>query len=662
MRMMRASWTNRDGAQSPRLGLLAGLFAVLMLAGVAAPAISAPAEQDQGLADLSLEQLANLPVTSVSKKPEPLADAAASVYVITNEDIRRSGSRTLPEALRLAPNLEVAQAGADDWVITARGSSATSADKLLVLIDGRIVYTPLFSGTFWDAQNVMLEDIDRIEVISGPGGTLWGTNAVNGVINIITKRSGDTSGPLASAGGGRYGADADARYGGEFADGGSYRMYGIVKNTYSTGSLQGLQIGIGAPTGGPPSDALDLAQAGFRADWSGEDRDFTLQGDAYGTNEDPSLPSGRTRISGLNLLSHWDGKLDGGSDVSVLAYYDRTNRYVPDDYGDKLDIADVELQQALPELRDQSIVWGASYRYARDNVQNLPGSTIAVLPPQVNQAWSSLFAQDEARLSPGWRLIAGARLEHNPYTGNEFLPNLRLAWNLTQDSLLWTAVTRAVRSPSRIDADLNGPPPPPFLLAGNPDFQSETARVYELGYRGDSGGDWSYSVTGYHYNYFHVRSENLVSISPLQVTFGNDMTESATGMEMWGAYQPTSSWRLSAGFSMLRESRTLSGTALPGSIPMEGDDAPSQWMLRSSYEFAGGEELDVSLRRVAALPNPAVPAYTAGDVRFAWHMGSHLDGSMLVQNLFGPPHLEFGTPATASEFGRGLYVKLEWRP
>jgi len=660
--MERMSWMNRDGAR-PLIGrLCAGMCAGLLLAGVLAPAISAPAEQDQTLADLSLEQLANLPVTSVSKKPEPLADAAASVYVISNGDIRRSGARTLPEALRLAPNLNVAQFGADAWMISARGSDATSADKLLVLIDGRIVYSPLFSGTFWDAQNVMLEDIDRIEVISGPGGTLWGTNAVNGVINIITRKAVDSSGTLVSAGGGRLGADAAARYGAGSDDGNSYRAYGMVKDTYTSGSLQGLQIGTSVPTGKPPSDALDTAQAGFRSDWSRSDRQFTLQGDAYATNEDPTLPGGRTRLSGLNLLSHWDGKLGGGSDVSLLAYYDRSNRYVPSDYGEKLDIADVELQQALPETHSQDIIWGASYRYAKEDIQNLPDSTIVFLPAQVNQAWSSLFAQDEARLSPSWRLIAGARLEHNPYTGNEFLPNLRLAWNLTPENMVWAAVSRAVRSPSRIDGELYGPPPPPYLLAGNPDFQSETARVYELGYRGEPGSDWSYSVTGYHSNYFHVRSEDLVSITPLQVNFGNDMTERVTGIEMWGAYQPITSWRLSAGFSALREGHTLSGSALPNSIAMESDDASSQWMLRSSYEFTGGEELDVSLRRVAALPNPTLPAYTTGDVRFAWSVGSHLDCSVLAQNLFGPPHLEFGTPATASEFGRGLYVKLEWRP
>jgi iron complex outermembrane receptor protein len=310
--------------------------------------------------------------------------------VITNDAIRRSGARSIPEALRLAPNLEVAQIGADGWAISARGSDAASANKLLVLIDGRIIYTPLFSGTFWDAQDVMLEDIDRIEVISGPGGTLWGTNAVNGVINIITKKAGDTQGALASAGGGRRGADGDLRYGGELADGGSYRVYAMSTNTYASPTAPHVA----------PSDGLNMLQTGFRSDWAGTNKGFTLQGDAYGSNEDQSLPGGRERLSGLNLLSHWDETLDGGSDVSLLAYYDRTKRFAPTDYGETLDIGDVELQQTLPEVRAQNFIWGASYRYAMDDIQNLPGSTLAFFPAEDNQAWSSVFLQDEPAVAP----------------------------------------------------------------------------------------------------------------------------------------------------------------------------------------------------------------------------------------------------------------------
>ena len=628
------------------------LSAALLGCWYAACATATASESDLG--NLSLQELADLPVTSVSKRPEPLSDAAASIYVITNDAIRRSGARTLPEALRLAPNLEVAQIGADSWAISARGSDAASADKLLVLIDGRIIYTPLFSGTFWDAQDVMLEDIDRIEVVSGPGGTLWGSNAVNGVINIITRKSGDTQGALASAGGGKLGADADVRYGGELADGGHYRVYATSTNTYASPTLPHQ----------PPNDGLNMLQAGFRSDWSGTRQTFTLQGDAYQSNEDQTLPGGRERLSGLNLLSHWDETLDGGSSLSLLAYYDRTRRYAPTDYGETLDIADVELQQTLPEMRSQNFIWGASYRYAMDDIQNLPGSTIAFFPAQDDQAWSSLFLQDEAVLSEQLRLTLGARAEHNPYTGTEVLPNARLAWKLAPDDLVWAAVSRAVRSPSRLDVNAYSPEQPPFFLTGNSGYMSETAKVYEIGFRSQPAAQWSYSVTAYHSDYDHLRTENLLSVAPLQVTFGNQMTATETGIEMWGTYQPLDDWRLSAGFSALHEDRELAGKALPASISIEGDDPSNWWSLRSSWDLPHDLELDLSVRHVSALlspavPNPAVPAYTSGDLRLGWQWSHTLELSLLAQNLFGPEHLEFGP--TATTLGRGLYLRLTWR-
>jgi iron complex outermembrane receptor protein len=621
------------------------LLAAALLSGLGAM----PAHAGQkALADMSLQELADLPVTSVSKKPEPLADAAASIYVITNDAIRRSGARSIPEALRLAPNLEVAQIGADGWAISARGSNAASADKLLVLIDGRIIYTPLFSGTFWDAQDVMLEDIDRIEVVSGPGGTLWGTNAVNGVINIITKKSQDSQGALASAGGGQRGADGDARYGGEFAGGGSYRVYAMSTNTYASPTTPKQ----------PPGDGLNMLQAGFRSDWSGITQGFTLQGDAYQSNEDQTLPGGRERLSGLNLLSHWDDRQDDGSDLSLLAYYDRTTRYAPTDYGEILDIGDVEFQQTMPEIRSQNFIWGASYRYAMDDIQNLPGSGLAFLPAQDDQAWSSLFLQDEAALTQQLRLTVGARAERNPYTGTELLPNGRLAWKVSDDDLLWAAISRAVRSPSRLDENLYSPEQPPFLLAGNSDYQSEVAKVYEAGFRSQPAAQWSYSVTAYHSDYDHLRTQNLVSASPLLVTFGNDMTAVETGVEMWGTYQPLDDWRLSAGFSALREDRGITGTALQGSFTTEGDDPHNWWSLRSSWDLPDAIQLDVSVRHVGALPDPVSRAYTTGDVRVGWSW-SQFEFSVLAQDLFGPEHQEFGPTSTG--YGRGLYLRLTWR-
>ena len=634
-----------DTSSLLRTGTLAGL--VLLTAYV--PRAHALAK-DTGLADLSLQELADLPVTSVSKKSESLASAAASIYVITNDDIRRSGARTLPEALRLAPNLEAGHATASNWGISARGSNETYADKLLILLDGRIIYSPIFSGTFWDVQNVMLEDVDRIEVISGPGGTLWGTNAVNGVINIITKRAGNTEGALVSAGGGRPGADGDARWGGSLGEVGAYRAYAMMSDDYPSNRDDNT----------PMQDGLRTTQAGFRADWAGAVQQFNLQGDAYSTDEDFGSPLGGARMSGFNLMSHWDDNFNDGSALSALAYYDHTRRYQPGNYGDQLDILDAELQQVLPEWRAQHFTWGVSYRYAWDDWQNLPGSGITFYPASTNQAWSSLFGQDEIQLAEAWRLIAGARLERGPYTGYEFLPNLRLAWQPAANVLTWAAASRAVRDPARLDTNWYAPANPPYFLAPDGAFTSETVNVYELGLRSDVG-DWSYSAAAYHNDYMHLRTTTLVSAAPLQVTLGNGMTLKEDGFEAWASYKPLDNWRLQAGFNALRQRFTLAPNALPGSIPSEGDDAPEWWSLRSSYDFPDGVELDVMIRHSGSLPNAYIPAYTSGDVRVGWQWTPRLEFSLLAQNLFGPAHTEYNPQGPTSQFGRGLYARLTWR-
>ena len=627
--------------------LRGGVGAALIALSVNAPAFAL--DQADSLADLSLQELANLPVTSVSKKPESLADAAASIYVITNDDIRRSGARSLPEALRLAPNLEVGQATASNWAISARGSNETYADKLLILIDGRIVYNPIFSGTYWDVQNVMLEDVDRIEVISGPGGTLWGTNAVNGVINIITKKPQDTFGILASAGGGRLGADADFRYGSGSEDE-AYRVYALYKDNYSSDTATGVS----------QPDGLQLGQAGFRSDWDRAGHAFTLQGDAYATNEDQALP-GPAHASGFNLLGRWGHTLTGGSDLNLLAYYDHAQRSQPRQYDDTLDITDVELQQTLPALGMHAFTWGASYRYDWDAWRNYPGWALTFYPASTQQAWSSLFGQDDMQLAEAWRLIAGARLEKGPYTGWELLPNLRLAWQPAANVLTWAAASRAVREPARLDTSWYAPANPPYFLAPDPGYTSETVNVYELGFRTDVG-DWSYSATVYHNVYMHLRTTTLVSAAPLQLTLGNGMTLSESGFETWATYKPTDDWRLQLGFSALHQDFDLAPTALPSSIPSEGDDAPEWWSLRSSYDFAGSWQLDVTVRHSGSLPNAYIPAYTTGDVRLGWDWTPHLELSLLAQNLFGPAHTEYNPQGPTTQFGRGLYAKLTWRP
>jgi iron complex outermembrane receptor protein len=602
---------------------------------------------DSDLSKLSLQELSDLPVTSVSKKPEPLAQAAAALYVITNDDIRRSGVRSLEGALRLAPNLEIAQQNNEVWAITARGGSNNIADKLLILIDGRIVYTPLFGGTFWDSQNVMLEDVDRIEVVSGPGGTLWGTNAVNGVINIITRKAKDSQGALVVVDGSRHSGDVSARYGGE-AGGADFRVYGTLKNNYASNNAMGGRV----------ADGMNIAQTGFRSDWS----DFTLQGDAYQVNEDQDLP-GRARFTGLDLLSHWQTRLAGGSDLSVLAYYDRVDRYQPFDYGDRLDILDAEFQDALPQLGSNALVWGASYRYAMDHFQNLPGSTLSILPADANLAWPSLFGQDEVTLSRDWRLIGGARLEHNPYDGNQFLPDLRLAWTFAKDDLAWVAVSRAVRSPSRIEEDVSEPSQPPFVLVGNPDFQSEVAWVYETGLRMQPTAQWSYSVNLYHYDYNNARSLDATTTpNTPPFLFANSLAVDSNGIEAWGTYKPLDNWRVQFGYSALHEDQNLtSPLAVPASTTLHNDPA-EWWTLRSDFDFADGVELELNVRHVAALSNPAVAAYTVTSLRVGMDLSPHLELSVIAGNLFYGPHTETGAGPDTSQSGRSVFAKLTWRP
>jgi iron complex outermembrane recepter protein len=640
------------------------VWAALLLLSAHAPSALALAD-DKGLADLSLQELANLPVTSVSKKPEPLSGAPAAIYVITNDDIRRSGVRTLMGALRLAPNLQVAEADNQNWAIGTRGNNQTSTDKLLVLIDGRIVYSPIFSGTFWDAQNVMLEDIDRIEVISGPGGTLWGTNAVNGVINIITRKAQDSKGPLVAAGGGKHGGNAEARYGGDLGDDGAYRFYGMASDDYHSSTPPELQKGTGELVTTPIPDGQNLVQTGFRTDWQESDRQYTLQGDAYQRDEDNgiNLPgSSFTRVSGLNLVSHWQDRLAGGSDLQVLAYFDHTRRDQPGNYDDGENIGDVEFQQALPQMYAQSFTWGASYRYVADDYEPAPTSGLNFQPPDVNQNWESLFAQNESALSDSLRGILGMRYERNPYTGSEWLPNGRLAWNVTDNSMAWAAVSRAVRSPSRLDVDLYSPQQPPFFLVGNPDFESEVVKVYEAGWRSEPTPDFSYSVNAYHNYSDNIRTETIVSLAPFQVTFANGMTWSTTGINAWATYKIVDNWRLQAGFMAQRESQHLQATAVPASVSAEGDDPTNQWSLRSSYDFGDAVEFDVTVRHVGALTYLPVPAYTTGDIRLGFEFGKAYELSLIGSNLFGPRHSEFAPVATSAQLGRSYYLRLTWRP
>jgi iron complex outermembrane receptor protein len=608
------------------------------------------------LVHLDLEDLMNIEVTSVSKRPERLSDAAASIYVITGDDIRRSGASTLPEALRLAPNLQVAQVSAAGYAITARGFNNTAANKLLVLIDGRSVYTPLFSGVFWDAQDVLLEDVERIEVISGPGGTLWGVNAVNGVINIITRSAASTQGGLAAASGGNRGNDAALRYGGALTNGG-YRAYAKYTTRNHTETASGLA----------KTDAWHKTFGGVRADWGRARDQLTLLANAYKSSEGQPLPGAISitgvnlpldtiPISGVNLLANWKRVLGNDSSLTVQAYYDRTQRTVPPTFAERLDLADLQFQHSLRWGGRHAVAWGAEYRRSKDRLVN--STYFAFLPAKVEQQWANVFAQDEIALPKSLRLTLGARLEHNDYTGTELLPNARLAWKLAPTQLLWTAASRTVRAPSRLDRDAFVPGQPPFLLTGGPNVRSEVATVLEIGYRGQPRRSASVSFTAFHADYDLLRTQEIAP-SRTSLFFGNGMEGTVRGVETWLTQQASSRWRLSAGFTAMQGKFRLKegsndASAVAGQM---GRDPARSWRLRSSLDLPHHGEFDLTARRVAALSSPYVPSYSAVDLRYGWTPSPQWALSLAAQNVVGNGHAEFTNLSTRSELRRGVLLR-----
>jgi iron complex outermembrane receptor protein len=610
--------------------------------------VAAAAERGPDLADLSLEELAEVPVTSVSRHAEPVSRAPASVFVITAEDIRRSGATSLPEALRLAPNLEVARTDTVQYAISARGFNNAIGNKLLVMIDGRTVYTPLFSGVFWDQQDVLLEDVDRIEVISGPGATLWGANAVNGVINIITRPAAETQGTLVAAGSGNLEQHVDFRYGGTIGGHGHFRAYAKGTNLENTERASGAQV----------RDAWDRVQAGFRADWEYAKDRFTLQADTYtGESEDRGtvigIAFGSIRVAGSNIVGRWTRQLDDGGELQVQSYLDHAER---DDFlffRPSGDIFDVEFQHALPHGR-HDLLWGGGYRRSSDEIDT--GFATSFIPRSRDLDWQNLFVQDRVELKPRLEASFGLKLETNDYTGTESLPSVRIAWRPAEQRLLWAGLSRAVRAPSRFDRDVYFPGTPPFLVVGGPNFVSEVAKVLDLGYRAAPSDRLSFSVTLFHHDWDRLRSGTSV---PVQLE--NKIAGDVQGVEAWATWQATKLWRLSAGFNTLDKDLHLAPDSTdPVGVNNEtlANDGDYNWTLRASASLARDVDVDLRMRHVDALPNPAVPGYTAVDATFSWTLRQRLVLSFLVQNLFDDAHPEYGPAPTRSDIGRGLYVAV----
>lgn len=621
---------------------------LFFMAAATFPAVGS-AQQLASLADFSLEELSDIVVTSVSRRQERVIDAAASVFVISSNDIRRSGATSLPEALRLAPNLQVARIDASQYAITARGGNSTTANKLLVLIDGRTVYTPLYSGVFWDAQHVMLEDVERIEVISGPGATLWGANAVNGVINVITRNARDTQGTLVSVEAGNLERSIAVRQGGQLGADGHYRIFGKTfdrSNSYRA-------------NGGPIRDDAQNGQAGFRADWGTGRNGMTLQGDIY-QGKTEQAPTGERDLSGANLLARWKRELDDGSELTFQTYFDRTKRTHDTVFSETLDTIDLEFQHGLPSMSGHKILWGAGYRHSRDRVDNL-GPTLAFMPADRSLNYSHAFIQDQVAFNAKLDVTMGLKLETNPYTDLEYLPSLRMAYKYDDNNLLWGSLSRSVRAPSRLDRELFAPAVAPYTsLAGGPEFKSEIANVLEVGYRAQPSKIFSYSVTAFHHRYDRLRS---VEIRPAGPTLENSIEGKTTGIEAWGTYQVSDSWRLSGGFTEMNIKRERpAGSPSDGrDLRALGNDPERTLLLRSSVNLTERHELDLTLRHVDDLPDPAVPAYTAVDGRLGWHPTEDMEVSLIVRNMFDERHAEFGAAPNRAELERSVMLRLLWR-
>ncbi len=643
LRLLRSGGTNFGKEYGVRR-VAAGLagFAICALSG-------ANAQPAAGLADLSLEELGEVEVLSVSRQPERLADAPASVYVITNEQIRRSGATNLGEALRNAPNLQVARISAVNYAITARGFNSAFANKLLVLIDGRTVYTPLFSGVFWDQQDVLLNDVDRIEVISGPGATLWGANAVNGVINIITRAANDTQGGFASVSGGNFENHAAFRYGGTLGEHGHFRAYVKASSLESTKRASGM----------PALDAWERQQAGFRADWSGERDTFTLQADVHGGRSEDrgsfaGFAFGRLEANGANVLGRWTHDLDRGGELRVQTYFDHGERDDALFFRPQRDTFDVEMQHSIP-LESHDLLWGAGYRRASDDIGT--GFVTTFIPGSRDLEWGNVFVQDRFRLAATLDATIGLKLERNDYTGVESLPSARIAWKPSSDRLLWAAVSRAVRAPARFDRDVFFPGEPPFFVIGGPNFQSEVADVLEIGYRVQVADRLTYSITVFEHDWDKLRSG-----TSLPVELENRIEGAARGLESWVTWRLARRWELGGGVSTLDMSLRLE----PGSTdpvgtanPTLANDADHQWMLRASGAL-GAFALNFNIRRVDALPLPRVPAYTAVDAQFAWQPHGEMRLALSARNLFDAGHPEFEDAASRSELPRTVLLTAEW--
>jgi iron complex outermembrane receptor protein len=642
------------------------------------------------LESMTIEELMNIQVYSVSRKLQRVQDSAAAVFVITGEDIRRSGATSIPEALRMAPGLDVARIDGNKWAVTSRGFNSQFANKLLVLIDGRSVYTPLFSGVFWDVQDTLLEDVDRIEVIRGPGAALWGANAVNGVINILTKTAKQSQGGLLTAGAGNVeNGFGGGRVGGKRGDTLFYKAYAKYFNR--DGGLDA--------RGNKGSDQWNLLHGGFRLEWEPSERgQFNLQGDTYGgkvgqrlTAADLSSPSltrtfdERSDVSGGNVLGRWTRKLTNGSEFRLQAYYDRTDRLIEEARLSQ-DIFDVDFQHRYRVGERQEIIWGLGGRMWQDRTE---GGTMFVLDPvHGREHMFSGFVQDEIDLFPRLlRLTLGTKIEYNRHSDFEFQPNARLIWTPDPRHSLWGAVSRAVRTSSRADRDISidivvlpagapgNPFPAPLLVTvkGDPEFDSEKLIAYETGYRFRPTDRLFLDGTLFFNEYDKLRTgvpgTPILDPSPfphfvLPLTIANEAEGETFGGELAVDWRPIDTWRLQATYTYLRIQLHNKTGNDPAAESDEKRSPQQQASFRSSVDLRKDLELDLAVRYVDPLPDLHIPAYVALDARLGWKPLPGLEIAVAAQNLIDKRHPEFAPEGFLSihttESPRSVYGKVTW--
>ena len=613
---------------------------------------AAQAQSLETLRQMSIEELSDVNVSSVFKTEGKLSEAPAAIYVISQADIARSGAQTIPEALRLAPNLQVAQTGASRYTVTARGMSGNELsqnfpNKLLILIDGRSVYSPLFSGIYWDAQDVLLSDVDRIEVISGPGSTLWGANAVTGVINIITRSAAETQGALADVAVGNQEKTVGIRYGGALGPELSYRFYTKAFSIDETETAE--RSGAG--------DGWDRVQGGFRADWNPAPEDLvTLQGDIYQAKINQGVRADQT-VRGGNLVARWTRATANG-ERRIQGYYDRLSRRNEAE-GIDLDVEnyDLDAQQSV-SLGKHALILGGGLRITK--VETRPTGGLAFAQDARTLKLGNVFVQDTFSVTQKLKATLGIKLENGPYTGINFLPNVRLAWQPRPNILAWAAASHAVRSPTPFDTEVVETVGSTLFLVGDPNYKTEKLTAFEVGTRVQPTPDLSFSVSTFYHAYDDLRTIELTPVTFLPLVFGNKAKSHTYGLEAWADFNVTDWWQLRAQYGLLLGDFQFK----PGASQLLGiwqvrNDPKHNASLRSSMTIGPNVTLDADVRHVSSRPEPRVAAYTELNARAGWRVSDTLQLYVAGANLLHNSHYEYAQPRS-NRIPRRVLIGLQW--